>query len=631
METLQLHEVTSGSEPSEKQKSIVFSSRFSVVKELAEGGTSVLYLVRDLLAGSSLVVLKCVHNNLLRSKSTKEIAVKEVAIARKLAHPHLIKIYDVGKDKGAEYIVMEYLRGDSLKNLLCRSKFDYSQSLSVIRPIVDVLKYLHSQGVVHSDVKPSNIIITYNDEVKLIDLANCRQDSSNDKPAIAISDDHFFGYSPDYSSPQVINDQPATSSDDVFSVACILYELLEGRSPVSKEGVSAESAKKPGLVNYWQWRVLKRALATDHQKRFQSIDYFYRCFVKAKLIPFLSTCFCIGLLALSLIGYSIWHSTASHHEKHAIYLDAYQQQQSVDEAVSAIRRQVPLKRYQYLSSLNQYPDILRHGALASLYADAVIPTVKQIEGKLLEQDGVPQFDMFSQTVENLLVFYPQAQDLHDLKKNIAKEQNMLANSLTIQLSDIVDGGQYTLLEAGELNSIIGKFSVLNLQVDDAIDENYTSIYTAQLEKAIRDEDWKSIAELSDFAESVFSVLPKYKQSWNRIDGDVVKHAKSLAAYVAQGKYDIQHFPKAAGMYFLDEKLAGLQQSISRSWLNKDIKKHADSLVYLRKQYHLPKEYSPFQKTMNLLNNKIEEKIRYHKSRKQTKSAKSLTDLAKVLT
>ncbi len=635
METLQLHEVISGSGSPEKQKPIVFSSRFSVVKELAEGGTSVLYLARDILADSSLVVLKCIHSSLLQSKSTKEIAVKEVAVARRLAHPHLIKIYDVGKDKGSDYILMEYLRGDSLKNLLSRSKFDYAQSLSVIKPIVDVLNYLHGQGVVHSDVKPSNIIITYNDEVKLIDLANCRQDSQNEAPPVIVGDNHFFGYSLDYSSPQVIGDQPATSSDDVFSVACILYELLEGHSPAAAKdqgsSISIESIKKPDQINYWQWRVLRRALSDDQRKRFQSIDYFYTRFINAKLIPFFSACFCVGVLAILLIGYSIWQSVATHHENYAIYQDAYQQRQSVTNAVSAIRRQEPLRRYQYLSSLNQYPPILRQGALASLHDDVVLPAVKQIENSLLVQDEIPQFDTFSKTVENLLVFYPQAQGLHELKKNIVKEQSMLANGLTIQLTNITDGGQYTDSEAAEFNAIIDKLSMLDLRARDVLDENYADDYAVQLKEAIRDKDWVNIAELSNFAESVSIAFPKYKQLLNGVDAEMLRHSKNFSDYISQGKHTIQHFPKDAGVYFFGEKLASLQQSISRSWLNKDIKRYADDLVSLKDQYHLPQGFSPLKKTMTLLNNKIEAKIRYHKSRKQTKSAKSLTDLAKVLT
>ena len=521
METLSVSEGRVKFKPSEENGSNDFSSRFKVCRCLSEGGTSQLYLAVDTFIDSTYVVLKCIRQAILQSESSREIASRELAIARQLSHPNLVTIYELyresklNKNSKGEYLVMEYLSGVSLKDLLSRQRVRYSSAVSVLRPLVDVIEYLHQQGVVHSDIKPSNIMITRDNKVKLIDLANCRRDSHNSKPAVTINNDHFFGYSLDYSSPQVISDQPATTGDDVFSLACVLYELLEGRSPISAGSIISTSSipagiptgvvsiraastdtastdtasmaaatpsmpvtssKKPALINYWQWLVLKKGMAVDNNRRYQSVRSFYRRFIFARYFPAILLCGVLLLSALGFTGFKWWHSTVSY-DTQSVYQEVYQQQDEMDGVINLIRSQLPVERHQWLYRLRPFPDLLQQGALSLLYSDVVDPIVDFVKTSISRPNTIPDFDKLNSIVDDLLTFYPHSKDLDRLKDLLIDEQQVFIENLTFKLSNIVSGGEYHLAKSYEVATIFEKLAKLGVSSKVALLEvGYTEYY-----------------------------------------------------------------------------------------------------------------------------------------------------------
>jgi serine/threonine protein kinase len=635
METLQLSEGSSKSNSSETYASIGFSPRFSIQGRLAEGGTSTLYVARDTLLGSSLVVLKKINDSLLRSKATRDIALREVSIAKQVSHPNLVRIFDIRRSKKSEYLVMEYLRGSSLKDLLARSRFSYSSALSIIRPLASVLSYLHEKGVIHSDVKPSNVVVTGAGEVKLIDLANCRTDSESSSPSVVIKGDHYFGYSLDYSSPQVIADKPATKGDDVFSLSCVLYELLEGCSPIPSEkqsvDMSLSSVKKPKSINFWQWAVLKKGMAADNEKRYKSVDQFYKRFTRAKYIP---NGILFGLFATLLAGFVAFKVMPTMNEfqgEQTIHGEVYEQQQSVQAAISSILSQKPMERYQSLKQLESFPPLLRDGALSELYPDVVLPIVGYIKNELLIQNDVPDFDLLHSYLDEILVFYPRSSDLASLKASLESEQKMYINSIAVQLSSIADGGLYDASQGGELNRLVGQLADLGVSVKGGfIGAGYGDTYNGYVSRAMESKDWVSLSDAYDFASIVGRYLPEFSQAWLNVDEQSIKHARLLATYVRGGQYNLDRFPEESFSYLLTGELKALKASIGKAWYNKDITNRAEELLLLKAQYQIPSESSLYAQLRDSLNNKIDQKIRFHKSKNQTISARNLADLSKKL-
>ncbi|MGH1485294.1 MAG: serine/threonine-protein kinase [Cellvibrionaceae bacterium] len=636
MEALQSPEGRLKFDSSEKYTAIGFSPRFSVQSQIAEGGTSALYLAKDTLLNSSLVVLKNINSSLLRSAATQDIASREVAIAKQLSHPNLIKIYDIRRSKKVDYIVMEYLPGSSLKDLLSRrSRLDYASAMTVLRQLVSVLNYLHRQGVVHSDVKPSNIIVTNAGDVKLIDLANCRRDANNPAPEVQITGNHFFGYSLDYSSPQVISDKPATTSDDVFSLSCVLYELMAGKSPIPSEkqstDMSLSSVAKPKSINYLQWAVLKRGMSADHRKRYSSVAQFYRRFTLAKYVTpiALSSVLFFALAAFAVMN--IGPPTDHLNNDLSIQNAAYEQQLSVEKTISVILSEKPMERYRSLGQLEVFPPLLREGALSELYKDVVMPIVGYVESAILVQKGIPDFDVLHSYLDEILVFYPRSKDLASLKNTLFEEQRMLVDGLSVQLSEIISGDRYTAIQGGEVNRLVGQLADLGVSVKGGfLQAGYGESYAGYVSKALTANNWAAIADAHDFASVVGRYLPEFNVTWKSVDNNLLRSSREFSNYVNSGDQSTVAFPEDAVAYLSQKEWKSLQNAIKRSWYNKDISVRVDELLALKVQYKMPVDSPLYQKMVKVLNNKINQKIKFHKTKSQRVSAKNLADLSKKL-
>lgn len=632
METIQSHDASPDSAIKAKAKAVVFSSRYTLLRRLAEGGTSVLYLARDKLSDNSLVALKCIHSSLLQYDATRAIARSEFAVAKQLAHPNLVSVFDIRRNKGIEYLVMEFISGDSLKDVLSRSNFSYERCMQVMKHLVSVLTYLHTRGVVHSDVKPSNIILGEDNSVKLIDLANCRQDSRNNSPKALISGEHFFGYSLDYSSPQVIKDEPATPSDDVFSLACVLYEMLEGRSPIPAEKKSASmslsSVKKPRSINVFQWRVLKRAMSMSASKRYQSVEQFYREFTRARAIPVMSA----SLLAVSVclfISISlIWGAFDRHQNDHLFYKNAYEQQQSFQSLLSSIRGQEPLMRYQQLGKLESLPEEVRQNALLLVQDDVISPVVAHIQKTLFASSDQPDFTRLNKLLASLFIFYPASSDLLSARETVINEQKMLVNGLILSAQELIASGLYNAESSVGFNNVID--SLIGLGVGNFEEFIDTDTYAESLEAALSAENWLLAGNLYQFAAQTKNNTPMFFSLWSDIDPVLMEHLQLFSNYIVAKDYSLNAFPAKSGMYFFADDLNRLQASIKRSFYNKDIKNYAKELLGIQAQYNIPDQFEPFKQVNRVLRNKIKDKIRFHNSKFQYKSAKSLSDLASRL-
>ena len=632
METLQLPEGSVTVKSSGKKGgNNNFSPRFEVQERLAEGGTSELYLARDTFVGSTCVVLKRIHQGLLQSASTCQIAARELALARQLSHPNLIHVYDLRKGSKTQYLVMEYLPGASLKDLLSRRRVDYSLAISIFRPLIRVVGYLHRQGVVHSDIKPSNIMVTQDNRVKLIDLANCRRDSRCAKPAVLVDDDHFFGYSLDYSSPQVISDQPATTSDDVFSLACVLYELLAGRSPIpAKKGLpdrSLASVTKPASINYWQWKILKKGMAVDQRQRYQAADTFFKRFVLARYWLPLFVCSLLLLSALGVLGFNTLAAYAAKAPEHIVD----QQQGSIEDVIERVRSQPPLERYQSLYHLQPFSELQQRGALAMLYSDVLDPIVDFVQDEVARPHRIPDFDQLHNRVDAALLYYPYSKDLGALKDVLVKEQKVFIDNLTFRLSNIVSGGEYTVAKSAEVATIFEKLAKLGVSSRaKLLDKDYGEYYASLIYHYAQAGDWHDLHEAYGFAQGVRKVLPEFAQAWLGVDGKVLENSRLLADYIVNSSAE-SVYPESAVEALLAERLSLMAKDISSAWYNKDLDRLAKELLLLKKRYSLPEQFMPYQHLRDALAKKIQQKIQYFKRKNQKVSVDRLAGLLNKLT
>ena len=152
----------------------VFSNRYEIQRELAQGGMAEVYLAHDRLLDRP-VALKALFPEYAREPSFVERFRREAQAAANLNNPNIVGIYDWGQEAGTYFIVMEYVEGRSLRDLIrSESPLDANQAAEIAAEIASALAYAHRSGVVHRDVKPGNVLLTRAGDVKVTDFGIAR-------------------------------------------------------------------------------------------------------------------------------------------------------------------------------------------------------------------------------------------------------------------------------------------------------------------------------------------------------------------------------------------------------------------------------------------------------------------------
>jgi predicted Ser/Thr protein kinase len=198
---------------------------------------------------------------------------REARTAAKLSHPNIVPIYDIGAEGKLHYIVMEYVEGRSLKQLLDEKKLDPEKSLRIAYTVARALQFAHEQKIVHRDVKPANLIIDKQGRVKVLDFGLARSLDGKGLTASSVMVGTPYYMSPEqaFGAPEELDHRT-----DLYSLGAVLYEMLTGRPPFEGGTVLAilrkiedEDPQPPGISARVDAVVMK-ALAKDRDRRYQS-------------------------------------------------------------------------------------------------------------------------------------------------------------------------------------------------------------------------------------------------------------------------------------------------------------------------------------------------------------------------
>ncbi len=254
--------------------------RYVIERELAQGTTGKIYKAWDPKLDRT-VVLKTVQYGL--SSSATEIAAlkdriyREARAIAKLNHPNIVIVYDVDDQPEFSYLVMEYLEGRDLKQVLEKEhRLEWKRAVQIVMQVCHAMEYAHRAGVFHRDVKPANIMLLGQDEVKVMDFGIAK--ISNYLSLTQTG--RVFG-TPSYMAPEQIEGQLTDGRADLFSLGIVLYELLVGKRPFVADSLAALAYKivhkthlPPSLENVELPmaldEVLHRALAKKPEERYQS-------------------------------------------------------------------------------------------------------------------------------------------------------------------------------------------------------------------------------------------------------------------------------------------------------------------------------------------------------------------------
>ena len=263
----------------------VLSNRFEIVELVHSGGMSHVYKAIDRRrsldgAGQIHVGIKVMRQSLASEQDARLSIEREATRAQRLSHPNIVNVYDFDQHEGYFFLVMEWLEGESVNELLRRvagQRLDQSFAWQIIEGAAAGIQHAHLHNVVHADINPSNVFITNTHEIKLLDFGVARNLSDRSD----IEENRLLWATKAYASPEVLSELAPVVEDDIFSLGCFAYRLLGGEHPFA--GALSIEAKKNNVeiapiagLHENDWQSIRRALDYSRTNRPKSAAVFYR-------------------------------------------------------------------------------------------------------------------------------------------------------------------------------------------------------------------------------------------------------------------------------------------------------------------------------------------------------------------
>ena len=204
----------------------VLKNRYLLEEKIGSGGMADVYLAEDKLLHRKVAV-KILHEEYWKDAEFVGKFHKEAEAAARLSHPNIVNIYDVGKENDAHYIVMEYVAGNTLKSLIKeKGRLSVAEAVHIAREIAEALSQAHSEGIVHCDIKPHNILMMENGHAKIADfgIARAVTESTLTYGGNIVGSVHYF-------SPEQAKGTYITPKSDIYSLGIIMYEMITGTLP----------------------------------------------------------------------------------------------------------------------------------------------------------------------------------------------------------------------------------------------------------------------------------------------------------------------------------------------------------------------------------------------------------------
>jgi serine/threonine protein kinase len=251
---------------------VLETGRYEILENLGCGAACRVDKARDTVIGRT-VALKTLLQGF--GKNSEQQFLQEAQTVGRLSHTSIAQLYDVGNDgRGTPFLVMEFVPGKNLEQLLTRSRVPFASAAVWTADLASALGHAHRSGIIHGDVKPSNIRVTEDDKVKLVDFGVARFASQ------VSGSDRVLG-TPAYLSPEQIEGQKQDGRSDLFSLGIVLYEMITGVRPFAGNSLGEvctqiltanpipPSQLDPTLPRAFD-RILARCLAKNPDNRYQS-------------------------------------------------------------------------------------------------------------------------------------------------------------------------------------------------------------------------------------------------------------------------------------------------------------------------------------------------------------------------
>jgi len=272
---------------------------YEIIRLLGHGGMNRVYLARDVSNGQT-VVLKFPNDDLIGNVAVFERYKREAEIGNRLHHPHIQHLLNTDEKRSEDYLVVEYIKGQTLRTLLeeyAPNPLPVAEAIRITLQICDALVYCHEHGIFHRDIKPENIMIQDDGNITIIDFGIALLEGARRVTWRGLSG--TMG-TPDYMSPEQLKGERGTASSDIYAVGVMLYEMLCGHTPFEGENIFAimnqhVSQDPPSILltnpqlSPALATVVMRAIRRDQTKRYQLMSdllYDLRNLEEVKPVPY---------------------------------------------------------------------------------------------------------------------------------------------------------------------------------------------------------------------------------------------------------------------------------------------------------------------------------------------------------
>lgn len=258
----------------------ILAQRYEVIEELGSGAMGRIYKVQDIKIGERMA-MKVLNPEITSDETTVLRFKNELRLARTITHKNVCRMFDFGEDQGMIFITMEYISGEDLKRTLMRiGQLSPGKTIIIAKQICGGLTAAHRMGVIHRDLKPQNIMLDQEGNVRIMDFGIARSTQAK-----GLTETGVIIGTPEYISPEQLDGLELDQRSDIYSLGVILYEMLtgivpfEGNTPLSvvlkhKTQIPKDPLEINPQIPHKLKRVVLKCLAKDREKRFKSAREF---------------------------------------------------------------------------------------------------------------------------------------------------------------------------------------------------------------------------------------------------------------------------------------------------------------------------------------------------------------------
>ncbi|MGR5235974.1 serine/threonine-protein kinase [Vibrio alfacsensis] len=551
-------------------------NRYDIESLIGHGGLCDVYLAKDKILESTgadmpYVALKILQKEFASQPETARMLIREAQKTQKLSHPNIIRVYDFGVDGEVYFLVMEYVDGETLENLIQRSRPDglkYQSTLSILNQTLDALSYAHSLGVIHADLKPANIILTSEGTVKLLDFGVSKtQQLKHDQYAAKrkVQDTDTLGYTPNYASLDILSGKDPRFNDDLFAFCCITYELLSCKHPYSRTPVNEAlkkniKVKKPANIPFSKWSLFSQVFTKGSAPSQLTAGRIKQHINKSRWPTYsgiaASLAICVGLAGV----YQQQQVKISDLER------ALTSRGETIESSERLLNTLPENTKALIDNQQDLHPVIKAGFLR-LYKPLLLGEFESQIDDVLNSDVTtfPNYDQIESILHQAQVYYPDSHKIEVLALDIQSSKHSTLLSIARQINSQLEKSVYTEQE--------GSKSIYDLKKElHQIHQAYpftpsslaSEVFGQHLDTALQMRDAAALVTLIKVGDTFFAHTDEHKQ--NLAKSAALKDAVlEMKLYESAKESDTPlEFPAEAARILFQEEFEGLHHRLKQA-------------------------------------------------------------------